>query len=239
MSNIVGYIQDVEGNQYDVVKIGLIPQYWLTTNLKTTKYNNGESISSSHHVKFADEALQDAYGHFYRIHDMTTSQRDRLAPKGCEIPLYSDWSRLVTICGNLSAAAWRLKGPRKEPDDHPRWPESALISDALNGFNAYPGGGIMNTFTDLGQMTGEDIENIGTVAHLWSRTRKTSWGGLYTHRNYVSIFSNNVMSITDYTHAWAYMPLRCIVTDIHHIVTELDLDKPSRAGDPLFFGAGF
>lgn len=37
-------VTDIDGNAYNWVQIGT--QYWLTNNLKTTKYNNGDSITT-------------------------------------------------------------------------------------------------------------------------------------------------------------------------------------------------
>ena len=37
-------VTDIDGNIYNWVQIGT--QYWLTNNLKTTKYNNGDSIAT-------------------------------------------------------------------------------------------------------------------------------------------------------------------------------------------------
>lgn len=42
--NTLGLLIDIEGNEYNTVKIG--EQYWMSSNLKTTTYNNGLEISN-------------------------------------------------------------------------------------------------------------------------------------------------------------------------------------------------
>ena len=42
--NTLGLITDIEGNEYNTIKIG--EQYWMSSNLKTSTYNDGTEISN-------------------------------------------------------------------------------------------------------------------------------------------------------------------------------------------------
>ncbi|MEG1546290.1 MAG: FISUMP domain-containing protein, partial [Bacteroides sp.] len=95
-------VVDIEGNTYPIAKIGT--QYWMTENLKTTKYNDGHSImhapEASQWNKAADNRTgaycvpmnspdnKKVYGLLYNAYamgytrDMEDLQNDKLSPKG-------------------------------------------------------------------------------------------------------------------------------------------------------------
>ena len=93
-------LEDIDGNQYDVVKIG--NQAWMSENLKTTKYNDGSEIplvtdgttwSNLTTPAFCwyidDAAYADTYGAYYNWY---TIEAGNLCPTDWHIPTDADWS---------------------------------------------------------------------------------------------------------------------------------------------------
>ena len=85
-------IADIDGNLYQSVKIG--NQVWLASNLKTTKYSNGDVISSGIYVQGND--LNDAaiYG---RLYTWTVAVDGRnVCPTGWHVPSEVEWNVLLS-----------------------------------------------------------------------------------------------------------------------------------------------
>jgi uncharacterized protein (TIGR02145 family) len=84
------YIKDGDGNLYTSVKIGT--QEWLTENLKTTRYSNGEIISSGIYTQGDDEAT--IYGRLYTW-NITVDNRN-ICPTGWHVPTEVEWYILLS-----------------------------------------------------------------------------------------------------------------------------------------------
>ena len=98
-------IVDVDGNKYDVIKIGDL--YLTTENLKTTKFNDGTNIkliTDNEEWKDAGKNNMPAYcyydndldnkhkyGVLYNFHAASTGL---LAPEGWRVPTNEDWTNL-------------------------------------------------------------------------------------------------------------------------------------------------
>jgi uncharacterized protein (TIGR02145 family) len=103
-------ITDYDGNVYTEVIIGT--QTWLTPNLKTTHYNNGDAIPkptqiawqadwNGRHMCFKDfdDANKDIWGGYYNCYVWQYSQD--MAPNGYRLPVKADFDTLAAYIANV------------------------------------------------------------------------------------------------------------------------------------------
>ena len=96
---------DADGNGYNWIKIG--NQSWLTENLKTTRYNNGDLIGTTTIIKqdisgeltpkyqwsyYGDESNVEIYGRLYTWFAATDSRG--VCPAGWHVSTDNDWTVL-------------------------------------------------------------------------------------------------------------------------------------------------
>jgi uncharacterized protein (TIGR02145 family) len=111
MSNVT----DIDGNQYDVVRIGT--QFWTVQNLRTTRYNDGTPIALvtdntewsrlstgayCFYTNATDSAYQRKWGTLYNWYAVNTG---KLAPAGWHVPTDAEWNILATFCGKAVAGS--------------------------------------------------------------------------------------------------------------------------------------
>jgi len=179
-------VRDYDGNVYGVVTIGT--QKWMTENLKTTHYVNGDvipdgtgagDISGEIEPKywFAYEDNLDTvsiYGRLYTWYTVTDSRN--VCPDGWHVPTDAEWTTLTTYLGGESVAGGKLK---ETGTTHWTTPNTGATNSS--GFTALPGGvrDLNGTFSGLGD-----------YAYFWSATEYDSsraWGrGLYYNYSVVS-----------------------------------------------------
>lgn len=112
-----GGISDIEGNNYQTVIIG--KQEWMATNLKTTKFNDGETIpnvtsdsvwSNLSTPAYAwyenDISNKNNYGALYNWYSVNTG---KLCPNGWHVPSDAEWEILVNYLGGNNVAGGKLK----------------------------------------------------------------------------------------------------------------------------------
>ncbi|MBU6331267.1 MAG: hypothetical protein KGQ80_02480, partial [Bacteroidetes bacterium] len=98
-------ITDVDGNQYNTIKFGT--QCWTQSNLKVSKYRNGDNIptglsdaqwgstTSGAYAMYNNDAANDAlYGKLYNWYAVTDSRG--LCPTGWHVPSDGEWTTLTT-----------------------------------------------------------------------------------------------------------------------------------------------
>lgn len=112
-------IDDIEGNTYNVIKIG--SQCWMGENLKTTKYNDNNNIlnivngaswctttSSAYCFYNNISTLGNIYGALYNFYAVATG---KLCPTGWHVPSDAEWQTLEIYLGIDSGTAnsygWR------------------------------------------------------------------------------------------------------------------------------------
>jgi uncharacterized protein (TIGR02145 family) len=113
-------ISDIDGNVYETVSIGT--QCWTKTNLKVTKYNNGDEIPDSTNSTWGTamigartENKEDAVppstpvsgyvgtlGYLYNWYAATDSRK--LCPDGWHIPTDAEWTSLIRFFDPLASA---------------------------------------------------------------------------------------------------------------------------------------
>lgn len=87
-----GTVTDYDGNVYQTIKIG--DQWWMAENVKTTRYSNGDIITSGIHVQGNDDDNLELYGRLYSWIVIVDSRN--VCPTGWRIPSRSDWAILLS-----------------------------------------------------------------------------------------------------------------------------------------------
>jgi len=152
-------VTDIDGNVYNTVQIGT--QCWTQSNLKVSKYRNGDNIptglsdgqwsstSSGAYALYNNDPVNDGlYGKLYNHYAVTDSRG--LCPTGWHVPTDGEWNVLVkyldpnadTTCGNCGSsgiAGGMLKSTATQPTPG-GWiaPNSGATNSS--GFTALPGG---------------------------------------------------------------------------------------------------
>ena len=103
ISIIESYLTDIDGNIYEIVKIG--NQWWMAENLKVTRYQNGDSIpnitnsiiwpnvrTGAYSSYNNDTNNISTYGLLYNWYAVTDSRN--LAPIGWHVPTDKEWQEL-------------------------------------------------------------------------------------------------------------------------------------------------
>jgi uncharacterized protein (TIGR02145 family) len=142
-------VADVDGNVYHTVKIGT--QVWMVENLKTTKYNDGSSISlvtdnsawgnlltPGYCWYNNDEATyKTPYGALYNWYAVNTGE---LAPQGWHIPTDAEWSVLITFLGGENIAGGKMKSTGTIGAGTGLWHNPNMGATNESGFTAVPAG---------------------------------------------------------------------------------------------------
>lgn len=157
-------IKDVDGNTYKTANIGT--QVWLAENLKTTKYNDGSSISSSWtgtegaYAWYNNDELtyKNTYGALYNWYalDSSSNGNKNICPIGWHVPTDAEWTILSDFFGGPSSTGSKLK---EVGVDH--WNSSSASVKDEYGFTALPGG---YRFSD------GTFDYIGSLGNWWSAT---------------------------------------------------------------------
>ncbi len=168
LSKCPSSITDASGNTYEVVQIG--QQCWMTSNLKTTKYRNGNDIpnltgvsqwSSTSFGAYCDYensvSNSETYGKLYNWYAVET---ENICPEGWRVPSDEDWNTLTEVVGGSNIAGGKLK---ETGTSHWITPNSNATDDY--GFTALPGG----MRYDQG-----DFNNIRYLGYWWSSTNNFS-----------------------------------------------------------------
>lgn len=182
-------VKDVDGNEYKTLKIG--SQTWMSVNLKTTKYRNGELIgTTSPSVRYIKDEVTpkyqwaysgkdnnaDVYGRLYTWYAVTDSRG--VCPSGWHVPSDAEWSVLINFLGGDVMAYSKLK----ETDDTHWLKYDTGTNEYL--FTALPGG--------LRNSKGS-FDDMGSSGCWWSATEagtSDAWYRLMTYDN--SIVSRSI-----------------------------------------------
>jgi uncharacterized protein (TIGR02145 family) len=138
-------VTDIDGNIYNTVQIG--NQVWMSENLKTLRYKNGDSIpnvlentdwqdlsTGALSVYNHDGSNNTVYGNLYNWY--TTSDSRGICPTGWHVPTDDEWVTLnIYLGGSFLSGGGKMKAVGTTYWDNPN-------SGATNesGFSALPGG---------------------------------------------------------------------------------------------------
>jgi uncharacterized protein (TIGR02145 family) len=169
--------KDIDGNVYKAVSIG--SQIWMAENLKTTRYNNGDTIATTNPAILdissesapnyqwvydtADSNLK-TYGRLYTWYAAIDSRN--VCPSGWHIPSNAEWTTLNSYLG-ISDAALKLK-----ESGNTHWNSPNLGATNETDFSALPGGGRYDTglFNNI-RKTGywwSNVEASPSTSGVWS-----------------------------------------------------------------------
>jgi uncharacterized protein (TIGR02145 family) len=171
-------IKDIDSNTYNVIRIG--NQYWMTENLRTLHYQNGDLIESTPDQYFDINQIEEPkFNWIYKDEEEKLREQGRLytwytsidsrniCPTGWHVPKNADWIELYKYLGgneddgkiDINSYGWYLD--ELKPVDQV-------------GFNATPGGQRNPTgiFSDL-----------GNVGYWWSTSDVDNQVAWYTEIN--------------------------------------------------------
>ncbi|MCU0358048.1 MAG: hypothetical protein MUE95_10760 [Cyclobacteriaceae bacterium] len=111
-------VSDVDGNPYASVTIGT--QVWLTENLKTTRFSNGDpinritdfntwknTIDPAWDYPVSEEKYNYPYGKLYNWY--AVSDQRNVCPAGWHVPSDAEWQTLIAFLGGSDGAGSKLK----------------------------------------------------------------------------------------------------------------------------------
>jgi uncharacterized protein (TIGR02145 family) len=173
-----------DGVTYNTVAIG--SQCWFKENLRTTKYNDGTSItnvtdndtwasttSGAYCCYDNNPSNCDTYGALYNWYAVETG---KLCPSGWHVPTDDDFKTLEMYLGMTQAEADATLGRgtdqgSKLAGNASLWTDGALdqnVNFGTSGFSALPGG--ERSFSD------GSFNDLGKYGNWWSSTEYTSSG---------------------------------------------------------------
>jgi uncharacterized protein (TIGR02145 family) len=164
--NTLTALSDIDGNNYTGVTLG--NQVWMTENLKTTKYSNGDLIGTTSPATLditgestpkyqwaynGNESYVSSYGRLYTWYTVTDSRN--ICPTGWHVPDDTEWSILTTYLGGETFAGGKLK---EAGLTHWQSPNTGATNET--GFTALPGSGR--------NPQGTPINDFGSTGYWWS-----------------------------------------------------------------------
>jgi uncharacterized protein (TIGR02145 family) len=207
-------LADVEGNQYNVVKIGT--QVWMKENLKTTKYNDGTAIPNITDYGTWVDATTGAYcdynntpsnsttyGRLYNWHAVDNNTATKVAsnggknacPTGWHVPSDNEWTTLTDYLTNngygyggsgsdIAKSMAATSGWTTDPTAGNVGNDQA--SNNSSGFTALPSGFRSSNST---------FNNIGDYGTLWS---STEYSTAYAYYRIVYYSNTDVERLSNY-----------------------------------------
>jgi uncharacterized protein (TIGR02145 family) len=135
---------DIDGNFYSTVQIG--NQLWMSENLKTTRYNNGDEIptgltdgewqnttSGALAVYDDNESNADIYGRLYNWYAVVDSRG--VCPENFHVPTDEEYTQLTIYLGGSEVAGGKMKEAGLE---HWNSPNTGATNES--GFSGFSGG---------------------------------------------------------------------------------------------------
>lgn len=137
-------IIDSDNNSYSTILIG--NQCWMSSNLITTKYNDGINIANIDNFQtwagITNGAFcwynndYDNYGSIYgALYNWYAVKTDKLCPQNWRVPTEEDWDQLINFLGGQSVAGGKLKQQGIQ-----LWNSPNTGASNETNFTALPGG---------------------------------------------------------------------------------------------------
>jgi len=175
-------VSDVDNNTYTTVQIGT--QCWTRSNLKVSKYRNGDNIptglsdgqwgstTSGAYALYNNDPVNDGlYGKLYNWY--TVNDTRGLCPTGWHVPSDGEWTTLTDFLGGLSVAGGKMKSTAIQPTPG-GWNAPNTGATNSSGFSGLPGGD---------RASGGGFVNLG-YGTWWSSSVAGSGGAWYRNLRY-------------------------------------------------------
>lgn len=196
-----GTVTDIDGNIYNTVTIGT--QCWMKENLKTTRYNDGNTIPLvTDYEQWGDMALttngayctynldlanNNTYGKLYNWYAVKTG---KLAPNGWHVPTAAEWVTLFNYLGGVNIAGGKMK-------TNDLWSNPNTGASNISGFSAIPAG--------MRSSSHGEFNSINNTTYFWSSTQYSTYEAKYIRLIYNSSAIENLSLI--WTNGFS---IRCI-----------------------------
>ncbi len=166
-------VTDIDGNVYTTVTIGT--QVWMAENLKTTRYRNGDPISTN----LSDTDWKNATTGAYSIYDnkpendktygklynwYAVADSRNLCPAGWHVPSDAEWTTLENFLGGDGIEGGKMKAVSN------LWQSPNKGATNESGFSGLPGGS---------RSWDGNYTNVGNYGYWWLSTDNSSsnaWG---------------------------------------------------------------
>lgn len=178
-----GTVTDIDGNMYRTLKIG--NQEWMVDNLKTTRYRNGNSVSTgltdaqwgatttgAYSIYNNDSNNNNIYGKLYNWYAVADSRN--IAPVGWHVPSDAEWTTLSNYLRGDAVAGGAMK---ETGIAHWLTPNTGATNSS--GFSGLPGGnrGISGAYNFIGDY-GIWWSSTGSGAEAWFRYLRSNTGNI-------------------------------------------------------------
>lgn len=175
VSNLFGQtpgagVTDIDGNFYETVIIGT--QEWMTENLKTSRYSNGDTIPSLSTADWQfttngswrfyndDDSLGAIYGKLYNFY--TVVDQRGVCPSGWNAGSLYDWQVMIDFLGGYAIAGGKMKTIGTIEDNNGLWLAPNTSASNSSNFSAIPSG-----YLTWG---GNQYNKLNEYAYYWTTT---------------------------------------------------------------------
>lgn len=165
-------VTDIDGNVYPVSKI--CDKFWMTENLRTTRYNDGTVITTglsntawgaatTGACAFYDDLSTNntTYG---KLYNWFAANNTKLAPTGWHVATKSEWTALIECLGGSSVAGGKMKSTSS------LWAAPNTGASNSSGFNGLPAGF---------KGTGGGYSSLGNSTYFWGSNERNATQGEY------------------------------------------------------------
>ena len=180
-------VTDIDGNVYDAIKIGR--QVWMASNLRTTRFANGDTIPVGENMdeempcRFVPDGNEENVSEYGYLYNGTAAMHGAgLCPDGWHLPSDAEWNRMesqltdedmtqngwrgnhaILLVGG-SEGTWEAANAAGEPGDYSNELRNAMC------FNALPAGIYNGSDTHFGEYASFWTSTVFHEPMYWGRT---------------------------------------------------------------------
>jgi uncharacterized protein (TIGR02145 family) len=214
-------VSDIDGNVYNTVLIG--SQCWIQSNLKTSRYRNGDSIQTglsaqdwggattgAYAIYDNNMSIVNSYGYLYNWYTALDSRG--VCPINWHVPTDKEWNDLVLYldpftdtAGNWTAVQSTIAGGFLKSTG--LWASPNTGASNSSGFSSIPAGHRAHN--------GTYYASLGERNHLWSSSMSPN-GNPWLRAMW---YDNNGIYRANYDHPSSGISIRCIKNTLPQVNT--------------------